>query len=109
MKITVEKNRVALVSQVKHPVFDITVVDQRGDTVRVGRLAKLEASATVKEVAFAEVDTAKFASEAADTLTKQLVAAGLFKDEASSLTDLWQKRLFETPGLHLFYRLLLFV
>lgn len=105
MKITVEKNRVGLISQVKHPVLDITVVDRRGDKVRVGRIVKLDAGATVKEVAFAEIETALFATEATDTLLKQLGAAGLFKDEALALTDLWQKRLFETPGLHLFYRL----
>ena len=105
MKITVDKGRVALISQVKHPVLDITVVDRRGDKVRVGRIAKLNALASVKDVPFTDVDATQFPPEASDALLRQLVAAGLFKDEALALTDLWQKRLFETPGLHLFYRL----
>ena len=36
---------------------------------------------------------------------KQLVAAGLFDDEAKSLVDLWRHKQFETPGLTAFYRL----
>lgn len=105
LKIAVEKDRVSLASQVKHPVFDITVVDRRGEKVRVGRVAKLEPGETIKEVAFVEVEKSRFSSEAADTLVKQLVAAGLFEDEAQSLADLWKKDMFETPGLNLFYRL----
>ncbi len=105
MKIKVDKDRVALTSEVKHPVFDITVVDRRGDTVRVGRIARLDGGATMKEVAFETVESSRFASEAADTLVKQLVAAGLFEDEAKLLVETWRSRLFETPGLTLFYRL----
>jgi hypothetical protein len=36
---------------------------------------------------------------------KQLVSAGLFDDEAKSLVETWKARMFETPGLNLFYRL----
>jgi hypothetical protein len=105
LAIKVDDKNVALTSRVKHPVHDVTVVDRRGDQVRVGRVAKLDAGATIKDVAFVEAVPSKFASEAADTLLNQLVAAGLFADEARSLVDLWRKELFETPGLSLFYRL----
>ena len=105
MKIAVEKDRVAITSQVKHPLFDVTVVDRRGEKVRVGRIAKLEAGETIKEVKFVEVDTLRFSTEASETLLTQLSSAGLFQDEARSLVDLWKKELFESPGLNLFYRL----
>jgi hypothetical protein len=105
LKIDVEKDRVALKSQVKHPVFDVTVVDRRGEKVRIGRIAKLDAGATITAVKFEEVDASRFSSETSDTLLKQLTGAGLYEDEAKSLVDLWKKELFETPGLNLFYRL----
>src|SRR5262249_54783880 len=47
----------------------------------------------------------KFADEASATLVKQLVAAGLFEDEAGSLLDACKRELFETDGLNVFYRL----
>ena len=105
MKIAVEKDRVTLASQVKHPVFDVTVVDRRSEKVRVGRIAKMEAGETIKEVSFAEATASGFASEATETLVKQLVGAGLFEDEAQALADDWKQRMFETPGIHLFYRM----
>ena len=105
LKVAVDKDRVTLTSQVKHPVFDVTVVDRRSDKVRVGRIFKLDAGTTIKSVAFEEVDASKFAADASEILTKQIVEAGLHADETSSLVDLWRKDLFETPGLHLFFRL----
>src|SRR5205085_1193023 len=43
LRVTVAKDRVALLSRVSHPVFDVTVIDRRGDgKVRVGRLDKLD-------------------------------------------------------------------
>lgn len=105
MTIKVEKDKVSLTSQVKHPVFDVTVVDRRDDKVRIGRLAKLNAGETVKALSFVEAEASRFPSEATDHLVKQLVAAGLFEDEAKSLADLWKHQMFETPGLNLFYRL----
>ena len=105
MKIEVEKERVSLTSRVKHPVFDVTVVDRRSEKVRIGRIGRFDAGDTVKEVKFTDVDASRFSSEAAETLLKQLVGAGLYEDEAKSLVDLWRKELFETPGLNLFYRL----
>jgi hypothetical protein len=105
MKIAVEKDRVSLTSQVKHSVFDVTIVDRRGENVRVGRIAKMDAGETIKEVEFKEVAASSFASEAVETLVKQLVSAGLFEDEARSLVDLWKKDMFETPGVNAFYRI----
>jgi hypothetical protein len=106
VKFDVEKERVTLTNRVKHAVFDVTVVDARKDgKVRIGRLDKLDAGAKESSIAFTEVDLSRFASEASDTLTKQLVSAGLNDDEAKSLVDLWRKDMFETPGLHAFYRL----
>lgn len=105
LKVAVEKDRVSVTSQVKHPVFDVTVVDRRTDKVRVGRIAKMDAGATIQSVTFEEMDGSKFASDASDVLTKQIVEAGLNVDEAGSLVDLWRKDLFETPGLHLYFRL----
>jgi len=101
----VEKERVTLTSRVKHPVFDVTVVDRREERVRLGRIAKIDAGETIKEVAFTDAEAARFVSDASETLLKQLVAAGLHEDEAKSLVDTWRQRMFETPGLTIFYRL----
>ncbi len=105
LKVRVEKENVSVTSQVKHPVFDVSVVDRRGDNPRIGRIAKLDAGATIKAVTFEEVEASRFASEASTALVKQTVDAGLHEDEASSLVDLWRKDMFETPGLNLFFRL----
>jgi hypothetical protein len=105
LKVTIDKERISITNRVKHPVFDLTMVDRRDDNVRVARIAKMDAGQTIKEVEFAAVESARFPSESAETLVKQLVAAGLFEDEARSLVDLWKRELFETPGVNLFYRL----
>ncbi len=105
LKIAVGKDRISLTSQVKHLVYDITAVDRRGDVIRVSRVARLEAGETIAELPFKVVNAKDFAGEAADTLVKQLIEAGLFNDEAKSLVDAWKARMFETPGLNLFYRL----
>jgi hypothetical protein len=105
LKVTIDKERVSIVNRVKHPVFELTMVDRRDDKVRVARIAKLDAGQTIKSVDFVAVDAARFPSDAAETLVTQLVAAGLFEDEARSLVDLWKKELFETPGVNLFYRI----
>ena len=105
LKVGVEKDRVSVTSQVKHAVYDVAVVDRRGDKARVGRIAKLEAGETIESISFEESEESRFASKASDVLAKQIVEAGLHADEASSLVDLWRKEMFETPGLHLFFRL----
>jgi hypothetical protein len=106
LQVKVEKDRVSLLSQVKHPVHDVTVIDRRGDgKVRVARLAKLDAGAEVKAVEWAEVERGRFAADAADALAGQLADAGLFKDEAASLLDACKRDLLETDGVTVFYRL----
>ncbi len=94
-----------MTSLVKHALLDVTVVDRRGETVRVGRMNRLAPGEAAKKVEFTEVNVERFPSEAAEALAKQLIAAGLFADETQSLIDLWKKELFESPGLNLFYRL----
>jgi hypothetical protein len=106
LKIDVDKEQVSLTNRVKHPVFDVTVVDRRGEgKVRIGRIAKLEAGESIKNLTFVELDASRFSSEASDTLTKQLIGSGLNDDEAKSLVDLWKKEHFEMPGLQALYRL----
>jgi hypothetical protein len=105
VKFKVAGARVSLASGVKHPVFDVTIVDRRSEKVRVGRVAKLGAGESVAEVAFVEVDPSQFPKEGAVKLVEQLSAAGLNQDEAKSLVDIWHQRMFETPGLTAFYRL----
>lgn len=104
MKVVVDGKQVSLMNQVKHAVFDVTVVDRRAERIRIGRHAKLDAGEKCV-VQFNEIEASRFTSEAVDALAKQLVAAGLNDDEAKSLIDNWKVRMFETPGLHLFYRL----
>jgi hypothetical protein len=105
LKIGVDNKRVLLTSKVKHDIFDVTIVDRRTEKIRIGRVAKMEAGATVEEVPFTEVEASRFLSDSSERLAKQLTGAGLYDDEAQSLVDLWKKELFETPGLNLFYRL----
>ena len=106
LRVKVEKDRVSLLSQVKHPVHDVTVIDRRGDgKLRVGRLANLDAGAEIKAVEFVEMDRATFSAAAADVLIGQLSAAGLFKDEAASLLAACKRELLETDGVTVFYRL----
>ena len=106
VNLTVQNDRISLTNRVKHPVFDATIVDRRdGGKVRIGRIARLNAGETIKDVALTEVDASRFTSDAAGTLGNQLVAAGLFEEEARALIDLWKRELFETSGLNLFYRI----
>ena len=105
LSIKVDKDRVSLASPLTHPVFDVTVVDRRNEKVRVGRIEKLGAGQVIKEVAFTGIDAARFSSNAFETLLKQLADAGLHIDEARSLANTWRQRMFETPGLNVFYRL----
>jgi hypothetical protein len=105
LKFDVTKGTVSLTSRVKHTVYDVTVIDRRGERPRGARVAKVEAGATVKELTFAESDPSCFVSEAGETLLKQLTGAGLNEDEARLLVDLWSKEMFETPGLCAFYRI----
>jgi hypothetical protein len=104
--VTVEKDKVSVSSGVKHPLFDVTVVDRRTpDHTRVARLAKLEAGVKATELDFAEVDPKEWPEAGLVTLTKQLTETGLFEDEARSLADVWKKDFFQADGLTLFFRL----
>jgi hypothetical protein len=106
LHITVGKDGVALASRVKHAVFDVTVIDRRAPgKVRVGRVARIDAGGAVAAVEMREEEASGFARRASDTLTKQLVAAGLLEDEAATLLSQWRKELFEEAGLHVFYRI----
>jgi hypothetical protein len=106
VKATVEKDRITLSNRVKHTVFDITIVDRRTEgKVRLARIARLNAGETAKDLAPAEVDATRFTIDASDALRDQLIAAGLYEDEARSLIDLWKRDLFESTGLSLFYRI----
>jgi len=105
LTVNVTKENVSLKSNVKHPMFDLMIVDRRNDGLRVGRVAELNAGEAVAKVEFTNEDTAAFTAKAATALRQQLTAAGLNDDEAASLVDLWKKEFFETPGLNLFYRL----
>lgn len=106
LKIDVRKESVALTSQVRHELLDVTVIDRTLDgKVRVGHIPKLAAGEVVSSVTFQEQPAKEFATTAAEKLQKQLVDSGLFADESQALVDLWKKELFEMPGLHVFYRL----
>lgn len=106
VELTVAAAKVALKNQATHAVLDLTVVDRRvPDKVRVGRAAKLEAGAEIKELEFADREPKNWPAAGAAELLGQLKEAGLFEDEAKALLEVWRKDLFETEGLTLFYRL----
>ncbi|HEY1861642.1 MAG TPA: hypothetical protein VGG61_14880, partial [Gemmataceae bacterium] len=104
--ITVEKDKVFVANRVKHPLFDVTVVDRRTpDHIRIARIAKLEAGAKATDLDFAEVGSKEWPEAELVVLTKQLMDAGLFEDEAKSLAEVWKKDIFQADGLTLFFRL----
>lgn len=97
--------KVTVTNAVKHPVFDVTVIDHRDDKTRIARIGELQPGAKFVPAEFDSGSGDKFAADAAKKLTGQLVMAGLYEDEAQALAELWKKELFETPGLHLCFRL----
>lgn len=106
LKFDVRKDDVRLTNRVQHPVFDVTIVDARGDgKVRLGRVHKFDAGAKDVRMEWVEFESSRFSSEGAEGLKQQLVTQGLFEDEARSLVHLWRREMFETPGLHAYYRL----
>jgi hypothetical protein len=103
--IKVEKDRVSLTNEAKHPLFDVTVIDrQTPDKPRIVRVAKLDAGATEK-VDWQDASEGHWPQKAAQTLQDQLKDAGLNDDEAKSLVVVWTHELFEADGVTLFYRL----
>jgi hypothetical protein len=106
LRINVAGGQVKLTNQVKFPVYDVTVVDRRDpEKPRIGRLARLEAGAENREIECVAANAGTFVDDNASALVKQLTAAGLYEDEARSLADLRKKDMFETTGLHVFYRI----
>jgi hypothetical protein len=102
---TVEKDRVVVGNQAKHPLFDVTVVDRRSpDKPRLARLPQLDGGAS-KELDLKDLGGAKWPADGVKTLVGQLKDAGLFEDEAASLATLWTRDLLEGDGVTLFYRL----
>src|SRR5207302_2482038 len=95
LRIDVVGGQVRLTSQVQFPVYDVTVVDRRDPKApRIGRLGRLEAGATNRDIDCVAADAGTFTDASAATLLRQLVGAGLYEDEAGSLVDLWKKELF---------------
>jgi hypothetical protein len=104
--VRVEKDKVLVESRVKHPVYDVTVVDRRTpDHTLVARLPKLEAGAKPTPLEFTELNAMEWPQAGVVTLTKQLKDAGLFEDEARALAVVWKAEFFQAEGLTLFYRL----
>jgi hypothetical protein len=103
--IQFEKDKISVANQAKHVVYDVTAVDSKAGSVRVARLAKLEAGAKATELRFDSVDLDRWPVSGMANLTAQLKAAGLNEDEAGALVELWRKDLFLTDGITLFYRL----
>ena len=106
LKIAVADGTLTVSNQVKHPVFDVTVIDHRDEKqIRIARIGELQSGMDFTPAGFESGSGDEFATQAAKKLTSQLVMAGLFEDEAQVLTDLWRKELFEAPGLHVCFRL----
>ena len=103
--ITVEKDRVSLTNEAKHPLYDVTVIDRRTpDKPRVARVAKLDAGAK-QDADLTDAGDSRWPEKAARTLQDQLKDAGLNDDEAKSLVVVWKGEFFEADGVTLFYRL----
>jgi hypothetical protein len=105
LKLEATGNKVTVANSVKHSAFDVTIIDHRGEKTRIARIGELKPGAEFVPAEFDSGSGEEFSAEAAKKLTGQLVMAGLFEDEAQALADLWKKELFETPGLHLCFRL----
>ncbi len=106
LKLEVANNKVTVTSQVKHAVFDVTVIDHRDETkIRIVRTGELRPGAEFAPTEFETGNGDTFAAGAAKKLSSQLVLAGLFEDESQALADLWKQELFHEPGLHVCFRL----
>lgn len=106
LKVEAVDGKITVTSQVKHSIFDVTVIDHRDEKqIRIARNGELRAAGDFMPAEFETGSGDEFAAQAAKKLTSQLVMAGLFEDEAQALAALWKKELFETPGLHVCFRL----
>jgi hypothetical protein len=105
-EVSVAKEKVTVRNVGKPPLHDVTAVEVRpGGAVRVARFDKLEGEAEAAALEFHEVDKAKWPAEGEKTLIQQLADAGLNVDEATALAKVWERELFQTEGLTVFYRL----
>ena len=106
LKISASDGKVTVSSQIKHSVFDVTVIDHWNEKqVRIARLGELRPGTEFHPADFEVGGGEEFTAQAAKKLTSQLVVAGLFEDEAQVLAELWKKELFDSPGLHVCFRL----
>ena len=88
--------------------LDVWVIEKTAAKLSVGRLDKLPVPGKIRDLPETELKldiVADGAEGAAKVLTAQLIAAGLFRAEAEGLVAIWKKEFFETPGLHVLYRL----
>lgn len=106
LKLAEAGGKITLTSQVKHSVYDVTVIDHRNEKqVRIARLGELRPGTEFQPADFETGGGEDFTAQSAKKLTGQLVMAGLFEDEAQVLAELWKKELFDSPGLHVCFRL----
>jgi hypothetical protein len=106
LKVEAVDGKITVTNQVKHSVFDVTVIDHRDEKpIRIARNGELRPGAEFTPTEFETGSGDEFAAQAAKKLTGQLVMAGLFEDEAQALSDLWKKELYEASGLHVCFRL----
>lgn len=106
LKLAEAGGKVAVTSQIKHSVYDVTVIDHRDEKqVRIARLGELRPGDEFQPTDFETGTGEEFSAQAVKKMTDQLVMAGLFEDEAQVLAELWKKELFDSPGLHFCFRL----
>lgn len=88
--------------------LDVLVIDRTERTPRFARLASLPAGKTDIEVTHTAVHSPgadHWVKHLANAYRQELRKAGLFTSEADGLIAIWKKEFFETPGLHLLFRL----
>ena len=105
VKIKIEAEKITLKNLCQHTLFDVTIVDRRGEPLRIAHVPEFKADASLNIDKWTKQEEATVVKESVARLQEQLVAAGLYQDEADSMIDLWRTDFFMTPGLSLFYRL----
>jgi hypothetical protein len=112
VQLRVEKTekglRFLLGSVATFSALDLWVIERTGETLKIARMPKLDPAKAVRDLPESEVKAEEFkegADGAAKKLVEELIAAGLNKDEASGLAGIWKKEFFETPGVHMLFRL----
>ena len=95
---------ILLKSELDHECLDVMVVERRGGKLfasakLIDRIAAGKQTTRIKLVPIAGIKTL------VGTLKKRIISAGLHKDEAQSLIDVWGDGLFNRGGLTVFYRI----